>query len=148
MAIAEWMAQLPWVDLLQSGSIIAGLLFTAFNIRADSRERKIQSLFTLTAAHREIWSKLYEHPELSRVLLPEVETEPLVISDDERLFVHLLILHLAASYRARKLGLYFQEEGLRADIKQFFSRPIPKLVWDKSRLYQERDFVAFVDSCI
>src|SRR5882757_1776385 len=105
----EW-ATVHWLDILQSIGILAGLLFTAHNLRADSRERKIQSLFTLTAAHREIWSKVYEHPHLMRVLR-QAEATPISTTEDEEMFVNLLILHLAASYRARKLGLYFQEEG-------------------------------------
>jgi len=139
--------EVHWLDILQSIGILAGLLFTAHNLRADSRERKIQSLFALTAAHRDIWSKVYEHPHLMRVLR-HAEAEPISVTDDEEMFVNLLILHLAASYRARKLGLYFQEEGLRMDVKEFFSLPIPKLIWQKARVYQDRDFAAFVDSCM
>src|SRR5260221_4731876 len=131
MGIVDF-AQINWLDLLQSIGILSGLLFTAYNIRADSRERKVQSVFTLTAAHRDIWSKLYEHPHLVRVLR-HAETEPISVSDDEELFVHLLILHLGASYLATKFGMYFQEEGLRLDIKEFFSLPVPKAVWKKSK---------------
>ena len=146
MEIAAWMGS-NWLDILQSIGIVAGLLFTAYNVRADSRDRKIQSLFTITGAHREIWSMLYEHPHLVRVLR-HAEAGPISASDDEASFVNLLILHLASSYRARKLGLYFQEGGLRTDIKEFFSLPIPKAVWEKSKQFQDRDFVEFVESCI
>lgn len=143
----EW-ATLHWLDLLQSVGILAGLLFTGYNIRADSRERKIQSVFALTEAHRDIWSKVYEHPNLARVLHPHAESATLNVSNEEELFVHMLILHLSASYLARKLGMYLQEEGLRLDIKQFFSLPVPNAVWEKSKLYQDRDFVEFVKSCM
>lgn len=146
MGIIGW-AAIHWIDLLQSIGILAGLLFTGYNIRADSRERKIQSVFALTAAHRELWSKVYEHPHLMRVLR-HAEAEPIAVSEDEEMFVHLLILHLSASYLARKLGMYFQEDGLRLDVKEFFSLPIPKRVWQKSCRYQDRDFVEFVDSCL
>src|SRR5260221_11051891 len=142
----EWTA-VHWLDILQSLGIGAGLLFTAPNVRADSRERKIQSLFALTASHRDIWSKVYEHPHLMRVLR-HAGAEAISVTEDEEMFVNLLILHLAASYRARKFGLYFQEEGLRLDVKEFFSLPIPKLIWQKSRVYQDHDFVAFVESCM
>jgi hypothetical protein len=117
-------------------------------MRADSRERKVQSVFTLTAAHRDIWSKVYEHPNLARVLRPDAESKIVAVSNEEELFVHMLILHLSASYLARKLGMYFQEEGLRLDIREFFSRPIPKAVWEKSKQFQDKDFVEFVESCI
>ena len=147
MGIAEWWG-INWLQLLQSVGIVAGLLFTAYNMRADSRERKVQSVFTLTAAHRDIWSKVYEHPNLARVLRPEAESKIISISNEEELFVHMLILHLSASYLARKLGMYLQEEGLRLDIKEFFSLPIPNAVWAKSKQFQDKDFVEFVESCM
>ena len=136
-----------WIDLLQSVGIVAGLLFTGYNIRADSRERKVQSVFALTAAHREIWSKLYEHPHLTRVLR-NAEAKDVTVTDDEELFVHLLILHLASSYIARKFGMNVQEDGLELDIKELFSLPVPKAVWEKSKKYQDKDFVQFVESCM
>jgi hypothetical protein len=147
MGIVEW-ATIHWIDVLQSIGILAGLLFTAYGTRADSRERKVQSVFALTAAHRDIWSKLYEHPHLARVLRPAVETKSLRLSNEEELFVHMLILHLASSYLARKLGMYLQEDGLRLDVKEFFSLPIPRAVWEKSKVYQDSDFVQFVESCM
>ncbi len=145
MGVFSWVST-HWLEILQSTSIVAGLLFTGYNIRADSRQRKIQSLFALTAAHRDIWSKLYEHPNLANILMPEAEA--LLASNSEELFVQMLILHLAASYRARKFGMYFEEEGLRMDVKQFFSLPIPKAVWKKSKEFQDSDFMAFVESCM
>jgi hypothetical protein len=147
MGFAGWTA-IHWIDLLQSTGILAGLLFTAYNIRSDSRDRKIHSVFALTEAHRDIWSKVYEHPNLASVLRPEVNAESFSVSNEQELFVHLLILHLAASYQARKLGMYFQEDGLRLDIREFFSLPIPKAVWEKSKVYQDHDFVKFVESCV
>lgn len=146
MGIADW-SGINWLQFIQSVGIIGGLLFTAYSMRADSRERKVQSVFTLTAAHRDIWSKVYEHPHLVRVLR-HAEADSIAVSKEEELFVHMLILHLSSSYLARKLGMYFQEEGLRMDIKEFFSRPIPKAVWEKSKQFQDRDFVEFVESCL
>jgi len=38
-------------------------------------------------------------------------------------------------------------EGLRRDIAQFLSLPIPREVWEKIKVLQNDDFVAFVESC-
>jgi len=38
-------------------------------------------------------------------------------------------------------------EGLRRDIAQFLSLPIPRDVWNKIKNVQNDDFVAFVESC-
>jgi hypothetical protein len=37
---------------------------------------------------------------------------------------------------------------LRRDVAQFFSLPIPRAVWEKTKVTQNDDFVAFVESCL
>ena len=142
----EWFSQYGFT-LLQTISIVASLLFTAFTLRSEARERRIKNLFILTSAHREIWKKLCERPELRRILettSPDGKTpEP---TFEERLFVRSLIFHLAASFRARAYGMHFHEHGLLSDVRQFFSKPIPRAVWETMRQYQEPDFVHFVET--
>lgn len=131
--------------LLQTIGIVAGLFFTAWTIRLDARERRIENLFVITNAHREIWSILYDRPELARILetdFPDGHPEPTM---EERIFVRSLILHLAASFRARSYGMYFYNAGLAADVRQFFSTPIPGAVWEAMKYYQEPDFVRFIE---
>lgn len=137
-----------WFDLLQTASILVGFWAAIHSIREETKERKIHNLFTLTDAHREIWSKLYEHPELSRVLAERVDFKIEPLTRDEELFIHTLILHLRAGFKARKLGMQFDDDVVNADIRQFFARPIPAAVWDRSKVFQDKDFVAFVDSCL
>ena len=67
---------------------------------------------------------------------------------EEELFVHLLILNLRASFKARMVGMEFDDDAVAADVRQFFAHPIPREMWAKSKIYQDRDFVAFVDSNI
>jgi hypothetical protein len=42
--------------------------------------------------------------------------------------------------------MYFAEGGLAADVREFFSRPIPRLIWNEIKRYQEADFVVFVEN--
>ena len=141
----QWLWQNGFM-LLQSASIVASLLFTAFTIRSDAREKRIENLFRLTSAHREIWNMLYDRPHLKRVLeqdLPAGSASTPTL--EERLFVRSLILHLAASFRARTYGLYFHEYALSTDIRQFFTKPIPRAIWEAVRQYQEPNFIQFID---
>jgi|GEM_PF-1134611 len=136
-----------WVDVVQTGGIIAGFLLSVFTIRREAAVRHVQNLFTLTRNHREIWTSLLERPELSRVLKANVDLAANPVSESERLVVLFLILHLASSFEAQKRGLYLSERGLRDDISQFFGLPIPAAVWMESKSLQECDFVEFVESC-
>ena len=147
MGLLGWVAQ-HGLDFLQTTSIIVGLFATVLTIREDTRERKIGNLFALTNAHREIWSRLYERPELARIDLHSVDLKIHPVTHEEELFVHTLVLHLRAAFKARKLGMQFNDDALIADIYHFFTCPIPRWVWERSKLFQDSDFVGFVDDCI
>ncbi len=147
MAILRW-AVGHWLDILQTASILVGFFTAAYTIWTNTKERKIGNLFALTTAHREIWSRLHEQKELSRVLSPSVNLRVEPVTLEEELFVHTLILHVRTAFKARELGMQFDDDAVAADIRQFFNRPIPRAVWDRSKVFQDRQFVAFVDRCI
>ena len=136
------------LDFLQTASILVGFFTAAYTIRTNTKERKIGNLFALTTAHREIWSRLYERNELSRVLSESVNLRREPITSEEELFVHTLILHLRAAFKARDLGMQFDDDAVEADIRQFFSRPIPRAVWEKTKAFQDRQFIDFVDRAL
>lgn len=147
MEIIAWIG-VHWFDALQTSSIVLGLFTTAHTIRLSAKERKIGNLLILTAAYRDIWSQLFKTPKLYRVLQTEIDLTKEPPTDDEQLFVQFLILHLRASFKARQAGMEFDGDAVRADIRQFFIRPIPYSVWQQSKAYQDIDFVEFVEAAI
>ncbi len=147
MGILGWIGA-HGLDFLQTASILVGFFTAAYTIRTNTKERKIGNLFALTTAHREIWSRLYERNELSRVLSDSVNLRREPITSEEELFVHTLILHLRAAFKARDLGMQFDDDAVAADIRQFFNRPIPRTVWERSKVFQDRKFVEFVEHSI
>ena len=147
MEILGWLAG-HWFDILQTASILAGFFTAAYTFRMNTRERKIGNLFALTTAHRDIWSRLHKQKELSRVLSPSVNLRREPVTLEEELFVHILILHVRTAFKARELGMQFDDDAVAADIRQFFSRPIPHAVWERSKVFQDREFVEFVEHSI
>ena len=145
MELWDWFGH-NWFVLLQSAGIIGSLLFTAFTIRSDLKERRIANLFALTQNHRDIWENLFSLPELARVLDPSPDLGKAPITARERLFVLLIILHLNAAFRAFESGLLKKPEELQRDIYTLFSLPIPKIVWQRMKEFQDTDFVCFVES--
>jgi len=144
MEISPWLAQ-HWLDLLQTFGIVGGLVFTGWSMRRDERARKIGNLIDIKQQYREIWEQLYDWPELFRVLKPDANLNEQPISDTERLFVKLLILHLDTVHRAIEDGLFVELKGIQDDIRDFITLPIPKAVWEKMKRFQNSDFVAFID---
>jgi plasmid maintenance system killer protein len=143
---SPWITE-HWFDLIQTVGIIAGLLFTGYAALREERATKIATLIAANEQYREIWQELFKNPRLSRVLEKEVNLNKESISKEEALFVNLLILHLSTVYRAMKTGMFVKLEGLQKDVQEFFSLPIPKTVWEKAKLFQNKDFVEFIGKC-
>jgi hypothetical protein len=137
-----------WFTLLQSLGIAGGLLFTAASHRLDAKARRTANLIEITKEHREIWTELYSRPELARISDASVDLEATPITSEEELFIGLLIFHLNSAYHAMRNGLYMKPDGLEKDVAQFFSRPIPRAIWERVRTFQDAELIRFVDACL
>ena len=146
MGISRWLTG-NWFDLLQSLAIVAGLLFTAHSLRSDAKTTRVNNLLAITDGHRKVWTEFYR-PELKRVLSEQADPSRGEITHEEEVFVNFVILHLNSVFYALKSGLAFKIEGLRRDVGWFFSLPIPRAVWTKTKLLQNHDFVMFVEACL
>ncbi len=144
MTWLQWLRE-DWFTALQTLAILSGFLFTCITLRRDQRSRRVANLLLLTANHRDVWNRLFSHPELRRILSPHADLATKPVTDDETLFVSFLVLHLNSAFQAIKSGLLEAPEGLAADIRTFFAHPIPRAVWASLRPLQDRAFVAFVE---
>jgi plasmid maintenance system killer protein len=147
MGALSWIAE-HWFDLLQTVGIIGGLLLATYTTRKDEKARRISNLIAITGQHHDIWSELYERPQLARVLEKELDLKKHPVSVEESLFVKLIIVHLAAVHHAMKSGMFEKLEGLRKDVNGFFSAPIPKVAWEKFKPLQDASFVKFIEDSL
>jgi hypothetical protein len=144
--MGEWRAE-NWFTILNAVGVIGGLFFTAFALISESKTRRIANLLTITANHREVWKEFFRRPELGRVLDASADLARRPITLEEELFVNLIVLHTSSVYYALNDELVIKLEGLRRDIAQFFSLPIPKMIWEKTKVLQNDDFVKFIEEC-
>ena len=146
MGFLDWWGQ-NWFNLLQTIVLTGGLVFTGLALRDETRERRIANLLTLTENHREIWTNLFEFPELAHVLDESADLAKNPTNTKERLFVTLVIHHLHSTFQSMKNDLVIKPESLCRDVAAFFRLPIPGSVWTQLKHLQDDDFVAFVESC-
>jgi hypothetical protein len=135
-------------DLLSSVGIISSLVFTAVSFREDTRSRRLNNLVRLTEQHREIWNENQNNPKLARIRDPKADLYTKPVTTEEAQFVMLLMFHLHCWYRAILGREIFDLEGLEKDIRSFFSRPVPKHVWEERKTFFDRDFRQFVDELL
>jgi hypothetical protein len=142
-----WLADNSF-NLISAIGVISGLCFTAASLRSDTKTKQIANLLTITANHREIWKDFIENPKLVRVRDPDANVSKEPITNDERVFVALVIQHLNSVYYAISDQLVIKYRGLSQDIKQFLSLPIPRSVWESVKPFQNDDFVEFVEDAM
>lgn len=146
MGFSTWLSA-NWFVLLQSLGIIAGFVFTAHSLRSETKMRRVGNLLAITESHRKLWTEFSKRRDLNRVLDERATVQEQDVTREEEIFVNLVVFHLNSAFYAHKLGLIFKLEGLRRDIAWFFSLPIPRMLWEKSKILQNDDFVAFVEKC-
>jgi hypothetical protein len=154
MGFGEWISQ-NWFEFATVLCGICGLWFSAFAIhqntkaqKEETKARRTSNLLAITANHREVWKNFPNSPELARVIDPSADVTKQPVTPVERFFVNTVISHTSSVYQALKGELVMEQEGLRRDVKSFFSLPIPKAVWTKTKLLQNLDFAAFIESSL
>jgi len=147
MGFVKWMAENGF-NLFSSAGIIGGLWFTAVSLRSETKTRRVANLLTITANHREVWKEFFHSPELARVIKPSADVSKQPVTPAEEFFVHMIISNTSSIYEALKDELVTKQEGLRRDVKSFFSLPVPNAVWQGTKLLQNQDFAAFIESAL
>jgi len=146
MSAGFWF-QSNWPSLLGAIGVVGGLLFNGIALRSETKARRVTNLVQLTQNHREIWAELYSNPKLLRVIDPAADIVKQPPTEDEETFVNSVILHLNSSYYALEDHLVTKPEGLCRDVRDFFSLPVPRAIWERRREEQNIRFVQFVEKC-
>jgi len=146
MEIGEWLANNA-VELLSAFGIVGSLLIATMSFHSEAKTRRIANLLSITSNHRELWKAYLSDKDLTRIRDTTAKTGKQPVTEAERIFVTMVIQHLNTVYYAMNDQLVVKVEGMRRDIAQFLSLPIPREVWEKIKVLQNDDFVAFVESC-
>jgi hypothetical protein len=147
MGAGEWISQ-NWFYILSTIAGFGGLWFAAFSIYEDAKARRVSNLLAITANHREVWKECFRNPELARVIDPAADVKKQPVTPAEEFFMSMVISHTSSTYEALKNELVTKQDGLRRDVRSFFSLPVPKAVWIKTKLLQNQDFAAFIESSL
>ena len=145
--MTQWLTE-NWFNLFSSAGIIGGLWFTAVSLHSETKTRRVANLLTITANYREVWKEFFRSPELARVIDPAANVAKQPVTPAEEFFMNLVISHTSSTYEALKDELLTKQEGLRRDVRSFFSLPIPNAVWQRTKLLQNHDFAAFIESSL
>src|ERR1035437_2675764 len=147
MGIGEWLSQ-NWFNFFSSIGIIGSFWIGIVALRSEAKTRRVANLLTITANHREVWKEFFDSPELARVIDPSADVSKQPVTSAEEFFVNMIVSHTSSVYEALKDELLIKQENLRRDVRSFFSLPVPNAVWHRTKLLQNQDFAAFIDSSL
>ena len=136
----------PLAGFVPLGDII-GLVFNGYALREETKARKLGNLIALEQSHHAIWKQPSER-ELSRILDERADLQSNPLTNEETVFVTSLVIHFYSVYWAMKSRMFVRVEGVRKDVKAFFSLAIPRAVWNKVKPFQDEAFVRFVEAAL
>jgi hypothetical protein len=127
---------------------MASLWLTASAAVREARAREIENLLTIAVNHRELWSGVSHRRELDRIFRTDVDvlTAPASVAEEE--FLNLVMVHYLTTWRLANLGGIISHKELAGDVHDFFSRPLPRAVWEKTKKARNSKFVRFVDRAL
>lgn len=135
-----------FIDIIQTIAIVATLYFTGRQFKKDMEDRRCTNVYNAVQSHRELWFKQSDDRRLSRIFKTNIDLKKHPVTEYEKTFVTMVILHMYAFYETYKFGTYPMEDGDKKDIKNFLSYPISNDVWNIVKIYQSKDFVEFIES--
>lgn len=136
------------IKILICGFFIStlGFLLNAFATYKSVVSRKNSNYQEIVKSHREIWKLFIDKPEIySRVLQMNLDLVENPITIQERRFVQFVLLHITAVLNFSKQSEIVVIEKLKFDVDDFLTFPIPKIVWEESKHFYNKEFVIFVD---
>ena len=146
-ADALWLKD-NWFSFLQSVGIFSSLVFTAITVRQNTKDRVAKDLLTLAEQHRDLWGDLNRRSELQRIREREVDLVSKPITSSETEFLNLAIVHFNTGWLMAKCSTVPTLRALTADVRGFFSLPLPKAIWQETREMRDPKFVKFVEKCL
>jgi len=138
-----------WVDgnfnVIQTVGIIGSLWMGILAAHREAKAKEVENLLTIAAQHRELWSEAVQRPDLQRVFQTDVDVVAKSATVAEEEFLNLVVAHLLTSWRIAKAGGIIPEKELGVDVREFFSLPLPRAVWERTKKSRNRRFVRFVE---
>lgn len=141
--ILKWFSD-NWFTFLQTVVLSLSMIITFLALKKSIRQSKVEIYMSITNSHRDLWTNVYKPSYMKRVFERNVDFEKKPITEKERIFTNMLFLHMAASVKAIQSKVMFNISGVKTDLLDILSYPIPKRVFEENESFYDASFVKFV----
>ena len=143
-AFLSWV-QNNWSSVVGAVGIIGSLLYTAAYFREDGKNRLVANLLAIDERHRALWSEVKQRPELKRILSESVDLSAQPLTPEEDVSMWQIVQHFETGWRVEKIMKRGELKFLARDAANFFRLPLPRAVWEKTKVFRNPKFVRFVE---
>jgi hypothetical protein len=146
-ALSSWLNG-NWFNVIQTVGIIGSLWLATGAANRDARAKEIINLLSLSEHHRDLWREVPQRKDLKRVFQADanVRLTPPTVAETE--FLNLVIVHFQTGWWIARAGGMTTLNEMRSDIRDFFTLPLPRAVWLKTKEFRNRQFVKFVERAL
>jgi len=137
-----------WFPFLQTVCAIGGLCFTAGYFVGDGKSRRVVNLSSRTERHRALWDEARRSSDLYRIFHEDANVLSQSVTVAEEEFLNAAFLHFEYGWELAEITNKSRLNLLRKDVQHFFSLPLPRAVWEKTKQYRNPKFVRFVDRAL
>ncbi len=144
-SVSTWLAT-NWFSLLQTVSIITGLVVVAKQQHDGNRDRRLNSQIQLYNINRELISQGFSHPQLFDILVDKAKVDPVL----ERRYLQLWLNQLSLLHSFKIQGVMQKEvaESFDADLHDIMGMSNMQRHWDHYAKYYPASFQASVNQLL
>jgi len=137
-----------WFNVVQTVGIIGSLWVATAAANRDARSKGIENLLSLSEHHRELWKEMPCQNDLVRIFQPDADTVLVPVTVAEAEFLNLVIVHFQTGWCIAKAGGPTTIAEMKADVRSFFTLPLPRAVWERTKHHRNKKFVGFVENAL
>ena len=126
---------------------MGGLIFTGLTLGRDARAKEVANSFAFAERHRSLWSEAVNRHELHRIVAEHADLSAEPITPAEEIFLNMVIVHHELGWRMAK-SMNKNLKPLKMDVAKFYSLPLPRAVWEKTKNSRNQKFAIFVEKAI
>ena len=147
VGFSSWVNE-NWFNVVQTAGVVGSLLMAAGAASREAKAREIENILTLSEHHRSLWGAIGGKPEFQRIFNRNTETLTKPVTMNEELALNEIFAHYLTGWRVASAGGITTLRELSDDVADFFSLPIPRAVWERTKKHRNRRFVRFVQNSL
>ena len=140
--------QANWATFFGTIGAIIGACFTVAAFRQTAEKADRDEYSTLVEQHHALWAEARERGDLNRILLEDIDLQQVPPTPVEQMFLNDVFVHFESGWKLALKNTVLTMNTFTADVRRFFTLPLPRAVWEQTKAARNPQFVSFIAKTI